>query len=523
MLDRFIKRHSLLVLILLILLFGVTQKVYSTSGGNFLFNMDNARDMVDVREMVELKKIRLIGPTSAVEGFYNGPGWYILLAIPYIIFDGDPYGSILLMITLWAIGGFFLMKLVSRYGTAITFAVGILWIGSNYINLATLYSFNPNPVTLLTPLFIYLLEQYLILKKARYLLAASFLGGLFFNFEMNFGIFIPPIILFSLIFTGNLRVLKTLWFWIGVMPYALTLLPQLIFDIRHDFIMTKSIMKFLSEEADKPRATLWRRATDHFRGFSSVTSGIFFDNKYLPRLVMLGVVVAAGVFIYRKIKPVNELVIICLCTVLIPMLSYIFILPVQVNPWHLGAEMVALIILFAYTLRLLMDFRLIGKVAGLLTIAFTIFLSANNIYSYIENTRVFSGDASLYKNEEYAIDYVYQKTQGKNFKAYVYMPSVIDYPYQYIFWYRGLTKYGYTPEDYAYAPGKPQYISNKEFFVHPKKEASSSGLVFLIKESDRINIRHLWENIFANLEVVDSVKLPGVEVVTLKEGEFIIY
>ena len=80
--------------VVLFLLLGVVFKLYVTSNENIIFHMDSARDYVDVREMVELGKLRLIGPTSAIDGFFNGPGWYYLLAIPYILFDGDPYGGV---------------------------------------------------------------------------------------------------------------------------------------------------------------------------------------------------------------------------------------------------------------------------------------------------------------------------------------------------------------------------------------------------------------------------------------------
>ena len=53
-------------LILLILLAGIIYKLIMTSGGNFLFNMDNGRDLVDIREMVELK-IRLITASAGVD------------------------------------------------------------------------------------------------------------------------------------------------------------------------------------------------------------------------------------------------------------------------------------------------------------------------------------------------------------------------------------------------------------------------------------------------------------------------
>lgn len=505
------------------LAFGVVQKIYLTSGGHFLFNMDNARDLVDVREMVELKKLRLTGPTSAIEGLYNGPGWYVLLAVPYIIFQGDPYGPILLMIALWAIGGFFLLKITSRFGFFITFAIGLVWIGSSYINLATVYSFNPNPVTFLTPLFIYLLEKYLVQKNMLFLMGASFLGGLFFNFEMNFGIFIPPIILTSLIFTGNIKLLKSYKFWLGVMPYGLTLLPQLIFDARHEFIMTQSVIRFLSDSTNKQSSGIFQRVNDISDSLYNVSSATFFNNKYMPKIIIFGLVLTIIIIVYKKTRKANPLIAITTSLILVPILSYMFLLPVQVNPWHLGAEMAALMILFAGTLKLLMDFHVAGKVAAILTIIFTVFLAGNNIISFLDEKKAPNNDPSSYVNEQAAVDYVYEKAGGRNFKAYVYLPSVIDYPYQYIFWWRGMTKYGYTPEDYAYAPSKPPYISNKEFFISPKKEATSSGLVFLIKEPDRINIRHLWENIYAKLEKIDSVKLPGIEVETLKDGEFVIF
>ncbi|MBU1031588.1 hypothetical protein KKE03_01545, partial [Patescibacteria group bacterium] len=123
-------------IIVFILILGIIYRLFLTSGGNFLFNMDNARDMVDVREMVVLGKLRLTGPTSAIEGFYNGPAWYYLLAVPFIISGGDPYASILMEIILWAIGGFFLLKLVKIWSNWLIIPIGAIWVSSNYIVLA---------------------------------------------------------------------------------------------------------------------------------------------------------------------------------------------------------------------------------------------------------------------------------------------------------------------------------------------------------------------------------------------------
>lgn len=509
-----------LFIILALVILGSIQKIYVTSGGNFIFNMDNARDFVDVREMVELKKPRLIGPTSAIEGFYNGPGWYFLLAIPYILTQGNPYGAILLMVFLWAVGGFFLMRLVSRFGILITLAVGFLWIGSDYINLATIYSFNPNPVTFLTPLFIFLLLKFLDEKKPVYLALTAALGGAFFNFEMNFGIFVIPIIITCVFISRNLKQLKKYSFWLSLIPFGVALLPQLIFDIRHNFIMTQSVFRFLTEKSPASGFNIIKRSGEIYQDFYYVSLPVFLNNPILLKIVAIVILILILFLIFKKIKSIDNLFAVGLITFLLPFLSYI-ILPVEVNGWHLGAEMVGLIILFAFALDHLRRYSLGGHVAAVLISAFTIFISINNINAFILSKNLPNHDPSLYKNEIAAIDYAYKKADGKNFKTYIYLPSIIDYPYQYLFWWHGIKKYGYTPTDYAYLPSKPAYIDNKESFVKPIEGGPDSGLVFLIKEPDRINIRHLWENSFAKLEKLDHVKLRGIEVETLKDGEII--
>src|SRR3989344_3043903 len=234
-------------LIIFILIIGVIYRLFLTSNNNFLFNMDNARDMVDVREMVVLGKLRLTGPTSAIEGLFNGPAWYYLLVVPFIISGGNPYGAIIMEIFLWAVGGFFLLKLVGRWSKWLIVPIGLLWVASNYVVLTNLYAFNPNPVILLTPLFIYLLVEYIEKNKGYFIILTWFLAGLFFNFEMNFGIFTPIIILTSVILTKKTYLLKQKWFWMGAGVFIFTLLPQIIFDLRHEFLMSKAILKHLGE------------------------------------------------------------------------------------------------------------------------------------------------------------------------------------------------------------------------------------------------------------------------------------
>ncbi len=505
--------------ILIILLVGILFRLALTGNGNFLFNIDSARDFVDVREMVELKKLRLTGPITAIDGLYSGPFWYYFLAIGYIVSKGDPYSAVLLQIILWAIGGFFLLKLVGRWSSFLVIPIGAIWVASNYIVLTNLYAFNPNPVTLLSPLFIYLLVEYLKNGKAIYAISTWLLAGLFFSLEMNFGVFTPPIIFAGVILTKNLRLLKQKWFWVGFGVFVLTLLPQVVFDLKYQSIMSKAILQHLSQNSGGALNIVARFQT---------ISGSFF-NTFVPTLMnhklfswlILGLSVPA-IYGFFKEKKKDNLVLISLIFIFVPFLGYL-ILPVTVNPWHLGGIMAVSLILIAYLLKKLMDGGMISKLISVSLSVLIIWFGLFNIGKFFLNdSKKPNPDPSLYKNEIAAIDYVYKYADGKNFKVYTYLPSIIDYPYQYLIWWYGIRKYGYLPIDYAYAPEKFEYISNKKSFSATEddlKIRENSNLVFLIKEPNRNYTRFGWEGGFIkyNWETIDKQMVGPIEVEIRKE------
>lgn len=501
-------------IILAVLLLGVLYRLFLTWDGNFLFNMDNARDMVDVREMVVLHKLRLTGPTSAIEGLFNGPAWYYLLAIPFILTGGNPYGSIILEIALWAIGGFFLLKLVNKWGSFLILPIGLIWVSSNYVVLTNLYAFNPNPVILLTPVFIYLLVEFLEKGKPLFGILAFFLSGLFFNFEMNFGIFAPLIILVSIILTRKIKLLKTSGLWLGVAVFILTLMPQIFFDIKHNFIMSKSVLKFLAESPSSNFNFALRLQTIS-ESFFNTFSATLLNHKTLT-LIILGLFVVIYLKRWKSFKT-DRLIIVCLLYIFIPFIGYLF-LPVTVNAWHLGGEMAAGMLLLGFLLKEVWNINFLGKLISL-ALAFTIiwFAFGNIVNFFINDFGKTNMDPSLYKNEIAAIDFVYKYANGKNFKVYTYLPSVYDYPYQYLFWWYGNKKYGYIPGEYAYSPNKPSYIPSQDKFAGLK--TNFSGLVFLIKEPNRNYTRFGWEGDFIkfNWQTIEKQMIGPIEIEIRKE------
>lgn len=504
------------IIVVSILFIGVIFRLFITSGGNFIFNMDTARDMIDIREMVILKKLRLTGPGTSISGVYDGPAWYYLLAIPFLVTSGDPYGSIILQIILWIIGGFYLLKLTSRFGLLVMLSVGSLWVASDFIVLASVYVFNPNPVIFLTPLLIYTIEKYIISGRLIYSLLIWSLAGLFYNFEMNFGIFIPLIIFCSICFSRKATILKSRNFWIGISIFVITLLPQIIFDLKHELIMSKSLVAHLHRESD--RISLFNRFQDIIKSFYGVFIPTILNVRNLSIvLLVFSIPVLLSFFRSRKRDPV---VTISMLYIFIPFVTYIF-LPVSVNPWHLGGEMIASIIVIGFLLRELRGFHIGGKLVSFcLSLLIIIFATKNILNFFIYDMGKPNSDPAVYKNEIAVIDYVYKYAGGKNFKVYTYLPSIYDYPYQYLIWWYGLKEFGYLPIDYSYSPNKFAYISNKEKFsatIDDLKKRQNSNLVFLIKEPDRNYTRAGWEGDFFKLESIGKQMIGSIEVEVRKE------
>ncbi len=512
-----------LLLALLILGFGFWLKILATSNGHFLFNMDNARDLVDVREMVVLHKLRLTGPTSAIEGVFDGPAWYYLLAIPFVLSGGNPYSEVILMIVLWAIGGFFLIKLMSRFGFLTTIAVGLLWISSNIVNLATTYSFNPNPSLLLSPLFIYLLEMYLRKKNLLSSLLLWTLAGLFFNFEMNPGLITPFIIIGAILVSRQYSSLKSRNFWLGVFMFGLFVVPQILFDIKHQFIMTKSLIQYLTisggSGASKDPLI---RIEAILQDFVTWLSPVLMNYRFLAYIFIVICLVVLGNLIkgWKLIK--DSLLVATLAYVVIPIIYFILV-PTVINMWHWGPVTVGTVILTFVCLSYIKNLNFISRIGSFLFLIIIVVLSLNGISKIIQGLNQPNNDPSIYANEIAAIDYVYSQAQGQDFKVYTFMPSVIDYPYQYLIWWYGQKKFGYLPVDYAYAPDKPQYISNKESFnktndyVASAMESSTgtrknTGLVFLIKEPDGNNTRVGWENQFKGFKSLSRAVVGSIEI-----------
>ena len=133
---------------------------------------------------------------------------------------------------------------------------------------------------------------------------------------------------------------------------------------------------------------------------------------------------------------------------------------------------------------------------------------------YIEYLKP-SNDPGLLINQIQVIDWIYSKNEENGFNAYIYMTnSFFDYPYDYLFWWRGKNKYGHVPCHYEVYPKshKYVYIPGGEFNYNTPT-LGCDKLLFLIKEPvvdiDRYG---KWMKNFANTKILETMEIGKITV-----------
>jgi len=449
-------------------------------GNNFYFTMDQGLDSVAVREIWFRGQIPLKGPPTGIEGFYTGPLWYWLKAPLYILSGGHPFAGVFLLIllnvTLTGILAWKLAKKISPgVGLIVGFSLQFFW----WFYDTSRYAFHPFLLVFLAGVEILLLIDFLEGQTNRYWWAAVPVG-LVFHTEMAV---VPIFVVFYLlvgIWTWWRRQINWKILLFGLMTVGLFLLPHLVSELTSGFVQAKALQRQLLEPAGVYSQTSFRLMSSKFAAM--IVDSVIPQNSKLALPLALIIILF---LVKRKIgKFTRNFVILSLTLFLLSWLW--FSTNKGWQTWHIVYLPTLLFISI-----LLLVFSLPGKIRWLLWSIIFIAQAIFFLNLYLKFLHLGS-DPSLLKNELGAIDWVYQKSKGQGFYVYNYLPSVLDYPYQYLFWWWGRQKYGYVPCEYSSFPGTPNlFIPGEKYYQTPQRECSQWR--FLIIEPDKnLTVQSQW-------------------------------
>lgn len=445
-LISFVRRKEVLILILLLFI-GIFLRTQALLTNSFAFTYDTGRDLLAVQDIVQNLNVSLIGPTSGLPGVFYGPWWYFMLVPFYILFNGNPWGIALEMVIMGMLViplSYYLgLKLAGRF-LGIIFA-SLVTVSPILISFSS-QIWNPNPA----PLFVILIfiTLYKIFendkKKIFYFFAAGFLSALSVDLEIVFGVLLSMAVVITLIVFERRRLISKNGF-LFILGFLIILSPRIVFELRNGFLMTKSLINFLTS-GDTPSFSylniFFERLAFLFREFNST---IAVDRFFGYVLLMFMVV---SLFLgYKKLhSSAGKILALNLITIVVFAVGLTFFTQ---DVWQHFAVGLPVVFIFLLSVSIFLFSNIVNSrylALGVLFIVFIINLNPIAIAkSYGEP--LWAGDASVYRNQLAVIDYVYKEAEGKPFRYVVYTPAVHDYPYKYLFNWYGERRYGYTPSN----------------------------------------------------------------------------
>ncbi len=498
----------LIVVILTITAFLLRARIFLE--GDFYFLPDQARDLMLTKEMLETQKLTMIGARAMSGGYiFHGPMWIWMLSIPMILFSGNPfyiafttYFFIGLGIVL--LGIFVAYKLYGRL--AAVFAGIFLSISSMLVaNISSTTNAHLLPLVFIP--FIYFLISYIRGNK-RSIYFASFFAGLGVQFE---GVFAVPLFVFLLItsIVTDRYVLKIKNIFITLFTFSLPLMTFIIFDLRHDFLMSTGLFRLLTDGKGlgslpgyEQYGDLGFRISDRLNGLYMIPSYLMYSYDFIVHLLLIAMLIGGVLMIFKsKNKQLQKEIIVLLS---LPFFMYIVFLYFQYPIWPhyiFGIPVIAAFI-FAVAARSLWNIQ-IGKVFVAVTLVLLVIPVGRTLLNYLplENSNL-NSDGS-YKNQLAVADFIFNDAKSQKFGYFVYSPQVFTYGMDYLLWWRGKEKYGYIPDS----------NKNKIFYLimYPPLENDKNAHNYWIKNVIRTKSKIVDRQIFSGGIVVEKRMLENEE------------
>ena len=498
--------------LLLIVLFGVGIfiRLIPVITGNTFFWFDQGLDTLMVQILVVNHKINLISRYSGLSGVLMGPLWTWLLAIPFALTHGDVRAFSLFMSLLSLVSAGITFVFVKKLFNFLTAIIATAWI-----LLAPIFVFNstvaasPHPLTSLFILFIWFSYELFVNKKSKFWIPLLLLCGIFFQFEIGFGLFTLPVVLVLMII---FKKLPDRYFFLGVLAGALTFAPQILFDFRHSFIITKGFLGIFGRNSlYSAHNSLLGRFGDRAWSFGDdfLTMVLLFRNP----LIVIPAVLA---MIYGWYLSNQKKLLVILVTIIAVFYVGFSFYPGPLWVWYRAGLPIVYVLLFAVPISIIWQkFKLFRIFLLLFFLSWIVYaIKPADIKAQLSGKIV--NDVSSRKTQEMVLDYIYKDAAGKPFAYYAYTPPVYDYIWQYDFWQYGKGKYGYLPKNWQLD------VPLLNIGTQPTPPTTDEGLFYLIMEPnpDRPWEPQGWATSFIKVgNILETKYFPGNVIVEKRMTE----
>jgi hypothetical protein len=423
----------------------------------FPFNFDHGKDLLGTMAMVETHSPKFIGPWTSIPGVFFGPAWYYLLAPAYILGSGSPFAPIVVMLLLMACEVYLAYRIQGW-----VFAV-IVASNGTWMSLAK-SAWNPFPMPLLTLLVVYLLQwwrhkldQHTHPKHEAFLVFLVWCTASFgFHFSAAFAIFYP-ILLCAAWFIWKLPIRSTI-VAAAVIGFLVPFTPQLIFEVRHDFLETRSLIAYFQKP--EPHAATLEKAKFIFKemvGYQllSMTPNLPPNVRTHATVVLLwqgffSLLCGVGWWKQRKQQEARKWLWFFSIAFVVPLIGF---WKLHFNVWYLLAVFPLASYFFAKGVQGL------PKPWVIFVICACLLSPIFDVIQYLKYERVEHSQSRAFITPKLqAVEFILRKTNNGQtpFASYHYVPDIYDFTYQYLYLWLAKQRHIVLPVEFAYEPHTEQ-------------------------------------------------------------------
>lgn len=410
------------------------------------FYFDQGRDALVVWDFIYNHKPSLIGPTTGIAGIFRG-GWYYWLIAPfYFLGSGNPIIPAVFLAFTTVVALYLLFKVAleaqGKQAAYIAIVVGAL---SSALIIASRWLSNPTPMFLISMVLVYGLFRAIDGKSWGWVLT-----GLSLGMAMQFGsaaelFYFPSVGLIVLLNYRRIPGIKVVL--LSVFAVLLAFLPQIIFDIKHQGILSSNISKFLSAE-DTFKVPFHEALKDRVELYIKIFFPKIMPSRPLEWMKIATIIMVGLLGLNAKYLMENKKRLSIILLFLSPLLGMIFFHGNFGNVYDYYFTGYYLIFVLVIALVLGNISRYVwGQVV--VFVFFSIFLTDNIVQfkNYLTATTDGLQHISLH-NQLKSLDWIYTDLGAgcSDFNVDVYVPPVIPYAYDYLFKWYGETKYHCLPK-----------------------------------------------------------------------------
>lgn len=397
------KKYLFLTLgiILLISLFFRTYQIVERFG----FDHDGDLSAWIVKDIVVNHHLRLIGQLTSAPGIYIGPLYYYSLIPFYLIFKMDPIGTTILLTFLGILATFsfyfVFSKLFNRFAGLIAAFLHAVLIESIYFDRRNAPS---TPTNLWTIWYFYTVIQ---VSRGNYFVLP--LLALLISLIWHIHIALLPALLAiptAFIVSRKLPNAKQIFYFF--ITLLLTSLPFIVFELRHKFIQTTSLIDNFT--TNHGGGTGLYKLSMVFNIINKNTNALFLSPQSLPENLKpyftIGLLSLAIILTVKKILTRKE--ILPQVTWIIGVVIFFSLSSSLISEYYFYSIQIIFIALLTLTLSLMYG---LSKAGRIFVLVFLLLIFGKNLYYFISSDIYHKG----YKERKAIVDFISKDSKEKGF------------------------------------------------------------------------------------------------------------